>query len=127
MELKINKNVVDTHCTALQLNYSLMYSLFASANAQENIAAEIQRIELDIQKVEGFISSELSQIILLGQSSYDEKDFRERTAEKFKLQPFQADYIVNLEISEVSTLNFEMIKDQLEKSILFLNGLLTLK
>lgn len=124
IELKINKQAVNTRCTTLQLKHSLMYSLFASTTSIDNIVAEIERIELDIQKMEGMLTTEVSQIILLCQSSNDEVDFYERTASKFKLQPFQAEYIVNLDIRELTTLNYEMIKTQLEKSILFLNTLL---
>lgn len=123
MELKMNKNNIDVQYSASELKHSLIYSLFASQTINENIDAEIRRIEMDIQCLEGMLSTDISQIILLAQSSKDETDLHDRMMSNFHLNALQAEYMRTIEIKELATLDFALIKENLEKSILFLNGM----
>lgn len=123
MELKISNKNIDVHYSTSKLKHSLMYSLFASQTINKNIDAEIERIERDVHRLEGMLSTDISKIILLCQSSDNATNFHERILLKFNLTAIQAEYMIGLNIQELTGLNFALIKEKLEKSILHLRDL----
>jgi len=101
MKIEIKKNQITAIIANQEMLHSLMYSLFACGNPKENIDAEIERIEKDLNLINAVSSISLESIIRLARKSQNEEELIKNIETKFSLTNQQAHYIANIEISQL--------------------------
>lgn len=124
MKIKINNKFINAQLPPQELEHSLMYSLFYCRNVKENLEAETQRIKADLELLEGLITLDTEQIILVTRMSTGENDLQNKLAKHLHLNEFQVTFISNLNLDEWLSLDFIAIKRNLQKSLRFLEILI---
>lgn len=124
--MKLILNGTQTICSFEQINleHSLMYSLFSSKNLTATLEAEILRIEKDIENLDGAIkaANKLDELIHLCRNSRNETVLLENIIQKYDLNHHQARYIMELDLEDVNEDAFQKQKDCLEDFMSFLKS-----
>ena len=122
--MKLSLNGTQTICFFEQINleHSLMYSLFSSQNLNATIDAEIKRIENDMENLDGAIKAmvKLDELVNLCRNSKNEIDLVESIMKKYELSYSQALYVSNLNLSDLNLDTFSTQVYYLDCCILFL-------
>lgn len=117
VKTKINGHRVQITLDALVFKNSSIYGILVSANSTENILAEIERLDKDIELVLDLVklNQNLSEIIPIIRNSNGLKSVEHKIAKRFNFKTEHILEFLDLELSEVSGVNFTMVLETLKR------------
>jgi DNA gyrase/topoisomerase IV subunit A len=126
LKTKIKGHIAQIIIEEVELKNSSIYQLIMSVNAKENIKAEIERLEKDIDLAValGNMNANLSDIFQILRSSKLPEDAKKEITERFNLKPEHVQEFLELELSEVSGVKFNLIAEVLSKEKALYQGIL---
>ncbi len=126
VKTKINGHRVQITLDDLVFKNSSTYGILVSANSTENILAEIERLDKDIELVLDLVklNQNLSEIIPMIRNSSGLKSAEHKIAKRFNLKTEHIREFLELDLPGVSIANFTMILEALKKQkVLFQDAL----
>lgn len=118
LKTKINGHNAQIIIEEVELKNSSIYQLIMSVNAKENIKAEIERLDKDIDlagALENMNANLIDLIFQILRSSKLPEDAAKEITERFNLKPEHVQEFLELELSEVSGVKFNLIAEVLSK------------
>jgi DNA gyrase/topoisomerase IV subunit A len=101
----------------VELKNSNIYQLLLSKHAKENIQAEMERLENDIELAIAFanLNQNLADVFQIIRGSNDSKSAERELTERYQLKAEHVHEFLELELSELSGVNFNIIAEALAK------------
>jgi hypothetical protein len=117
IKTKINGHRVQITLDDLVFKNSSIYGILVSVNSKENILAEIERLDKDIELVLDLVklNQNLSEIIPIIRNSNGLKSVEQKIAKRFNLKTEHIREFLDLELPEVSGVNFTMVVETLKR------------
>jgi DNA gyrase/topoisomerase IV subunit A len=111
MELKIKGQTAEITFADVPIKHSGIYNLLFSENGEENLQAELIRIDSDIDLVEGMmkLDNNLDKVIATIRGSKNSDVASEKLLNQFGVTKEQETAYLDIELSEISKINFEVI------------------
>jgi DNA gyrase/topoisomerase IV subunit A len=99
------------------LKHSNTYQLLCSEYAKENIKAEVERIEKDIDLASDLakLNPNLADVFQIIRSSNDSLSAQKELTERYHLKAEHVEEFLELDLSELSGVNFNIIAEALQK------------
>lgn len=99
----------------VELNHSSAFQFLANENAKDNLIAEIERLEKDIELSQTlqFIKFNLGEVIQIIRGNHDEFTTEQKLVKQFELKAEHVRFFLELELSAVSSINFGMVTESL--------------
>jgi DNA gyrase/topoisomerase IV subunit A len=99
------------------LKHSNTYQLLCSKYAKENIKAEVERIENDIDLASDLakLNQNLAEVFQIIRSSNDSTLVQKELTERYQLKAEHVLEFLELELSELTGVNFNIIAEALQK------------
>ena len=112
---KIKGHKVQIILEEVELKHSSAFQFLASENAKENLIAEIERLDKDIELSQTlqFITFNLGEVIQIVRGSHEEFTAEQKLVKQFELKEEHVRFFLKLELSAVSSINFGMVTESL--------------
>ncbi len=112
---KIKGHKVQIILEEVELKHSSAFQFLASENAKENLIAEIERLDKDIELSQTLqlMKFNLDDILQIIRSSPNPETSEQKMMKQFELKAEQVHFFLELELSEVTSISFGMVTETL--------------
>ncbi len=112
---KIKGHKVQIILEEVELKHSSAFQFLASENAKENLIAEIDRLDKDIELSQTlqFIKFNLEDVMQIIRSNQDQETTEQKLMKQFELKAEHVHFFMELELSAVSSISFGMVTETL--------------
>ncbi|OYU82600.1 MAG: hypothetical protein CFE24_14760 [Flavobacterium sp. BFFFF2] len=124
--ISISNDVLHVDIPLNELRNSFSFSLLATKDFQRNLKMEINKIEHDLFLLEGMriLSSDLGNAIQIIRSAKDENESCSKLMTEFKLKHEQVITFLDMDLSDLTQTDFELLNTNLLACKSFYVGLL---
>lgn len=126
LKTKINGHKAQFLFKDVEMKNSSVYQLMLSANAKENILAEIERIDHDIELGMALrnLNHNLDEVLPIIRNSRDPKAAELKITERFDFKSEHVREFLDLELTELSRVNFGVLTEVLMAQREFYQGII---